>query len=427
MSRERQRFMAIGVVALVILSLTTPFAGAATKRAAKAKPASATAGDVILARVGNAVVTRADYESRMAELPPQYKGQFTTPEQKRQFVDRLLEEKVWTEVALRAKVDQRPEIKKQLENYRRDTLIRTYLGEAMQKAPPPSDSLIAQYYETHPQEFMTEDQVQVRQIQVADEKTAKKAKEELDKGGDFAALAAKYSTDAVTKDKGGDLGPVTKSGYFGSLGRQPALAESAFAAPLNVTRGPIKSALGYHLIQVTAKTPAHPRPLEEVKPVILRQLTQQTNQDFYQASLAQAKANLGVKVDEAAIDATINAKKSAVEMFRDAGEVPGVDDRLNAYREVVTSYPESEYAPQALFMVGFVESEEKKDYDQAEVAFKELLQKYPKSELVSSAQWMLENMRSDKTPEFDLPGDLGKASEHDSPQHANPGQAVSKP
>ena len=114
-------------------------------------------------------------------------------------------------------------------------------------------------------------------------------------------------------------------------------------------------------------------------------------------------------------------------MFRDAGEVPSVDDRLNAYREVVTSYPESEYAPQALFMVGFVESEEKKDYDQAEVAFKELLEKYPKSELVSSAQWMLENMRSDKTPEFDLPGDLGKASEHDSPQHANPGQAVSKP
>jgi hypothetical protein len=105
-----------------------------------------------------------------------------------------------------------------------------------------------------------------------------------------------------------------------------------------------------------------------------------------------------------------------VELFHDAGEIPGADERVAAYRAVVDQYPTSEYAPQALFMVGFVESEEKRDYDHAEGAFKELLEKYPKSELVSSAQWMLDNMRSDKTPNFDLPGDLGKASDHDSPE-----------
>ena len=141
-------------------------------------------------------------------------------------------------------------------------------------------------------------------------------------------------------------------------------------------------------------------------------LTNQTNADFYQQSLTRARANVGIKRNEAAIDAAVNAKKSAVEMFRDAGEVPNVDERIAAYRNVVNSYPESEYAPQALFMVGFVESEEKRDYDQAEKAFKELLAKYPSSELTSSAQWMLENMRSDKTPDFELPGDLGKASDH---------------
>ena len=149
--------------------------------------------------------------------------------------------------------------------------------------------------------------------------------------------------------------------------------------------------------------------------VIVRQLTQQANQDYYQASLEAQKRELHLKVDTMAVNAVVNAKKSAVEMFRDAGEVPGADERIAAYRAVVESYPESEYAPQALFMVGFVESEEKRAYDQAEGAFKELLAKYPKSELISSAQWMLDNMRSDKTPNFDLPGDLGKASEHDSP------------
>ena len=130
----------------------------------------------------------------------------------------------------------------------------------MAKAPPPSDSLVSAYYEAHAQEFTAEEQVTVRHIQVADEKTAEKVKKELAKGGDFAALAKQYSTDTVTKEKGGDLGAVTKSGFFGSLGRQPALAESAFAAPEHAVRGPIKTGLGWHLFEVTGRTPAKPRP-----------------------------------------------------------------------------------------------------------------------------------------------------------------------
>ena len=74
-------------------------------------------------------------------------------------------------------------------------------------------------------------------------------------------------------------------------------------------------------------------------------------------------------------------------------------------------------------MMGFVESEEKRDYDKAEEAFKGLIAKYPRSELVPSAQWMIENMRSDKTPDFDLPGGMGKASEHDA-SHRTPADAT---
>ncbi|HVQ23942.1 MAG TPA: hypothetical protein VMV01_02145, partial [Planctomycetota bacterium] len=55
---------------------------------------------------------------------------------------------------------------------------------------------------------------------------------------------------------------------------------------------------------------------------------------------------------------------------------------------------------QALFMVGFINSEEKKDYDTAEKVFRELLQKYPKSELAASAQWMVDHMRTDEVPDF---------------------------
>ena len=251
-------------------------------------------------------------------------------------------------------------------------------------------------------------------FQVKDEKAAKEVRKELDKkGADFAALAKKYSTDAVTKEKGGELGPVGRSGFFGSLGQQRALADTAFAAPLNTVIGPIKTALGFQFIEVTEKIAPHPRPFDEVKAVIQRQFSQTAQQGFYKESLAAERVALGVKVDSANVDAIVNEQKSAVDMFREAGEMASTEERVATYRRLVELYPDSEYAPQALFMVGFVESEEKRDYDEAEEAFKQLLAKYPKSELASSAQWMIDNMRSDKTPDFDLPGGMGEASAHD--------------
>ncbi|MEO6461973.1 MAG: peptidyl-prolyl cis-trans isomerase [Candidatus Eisenbacteria bacterium] len=416
MRRALTLMTACGLVAAFALGPLTAGTQAQT-RTRTARTTTKKAADPaqqVLARVGKTKITRADYDARLEQLPAQFKGQVSTPEQKKAFLDRLIEERIWLETAVAAGVEKRPDVQSQIANTRRDLLIRTYLGEAMAQAPQPSDSAIAAYYEAHQAEYMAEEQAKVRHIQVKDEKAAKQVRKELARSGaDFVALAKKYSVDPVTKDRGGDLGPVTRSAMFGSLGRHPALAESAFAAPVGVVRGPIKTGLGWHFLEVTEKIPATARPLDSVRSTISQQLAQEGNQGFYQQSLEKAKADLGVRLEQAAIDSLINARKSAVDMFREAGEQAGPDDRIRAYRRVVELYPDNEYAPQALFMVGFVESEEKKNYDQAQAAFNELVAKYPSSELAQSAKWMLENMRSDKTPEFELPGDMGPASGKD--------------
>jgi len=73
---------------------------------------------------------------------------------------------------------------------------------------------------------------------------------------------------------------------------------------------------------------------------------------------------------------------------------------LDAYRKVVSTFPEADIAPQAQFMVGFIYSEELKNYDEAEKAFRDLLQRYPRSELAASAQWMVDHMRTEEAPNF---------------------------
>ena len=85
------------------------------------------------------------------------------------------------------------------------------------------------------------------------------ARARLDRGADFAALARELSDDRDTAKNGGDLGLLTRGSTF------PELEEAAFEAPLNEVIGPVATAAGYHLIQVTARRPAGPSPLAEVR------------------------------------------------------------------------------------------------------------------------------------------------------------------
>jgi outer membrane protein assembly factor BamD (BamD/ComL family) len=74
--------------------------------------------------------------------------------------------------------------------------------------------------------------------------------------------------------------------------------------------------------------------------------------------------------------------------------------RINYYRKLVEFYPENQYAPQALFMIGFVYAEELKDFVQARRTFNELIGEYPDNEVVESAKWMIDNM-ANPHPKFE--------------------------
>jgi outer membrane protein assembly factor BamD (BamD/ComL family) len=137
-----------------------------------------------------------------------------------------------------------------------------------------------------------------------------------------------------------------------------------------------------------------------VRSFIVRQLGQERTQSYYQDQLTRLKSQFKVSPDSSAIKHWLSAKKSARDLFQEAQAAGDTEARIAAYRKVVDEYPDADVTPQALFMVGFIQSEEKKNYDAAEKVFRELLQRFPKSELAASAQWMVEHMRTDEVPDF---------------------------
>lgn len=144
-----------------------------------------------------------------------------------------------------------------------------------------SDAEVQAYYNAHQADYKTEEMVQTRHILInaptgSDAKTdaAAKAKAEdvlkqAQAGGNFADLAKKYSDDKQSAVNGGEI-PL-----MATAGLDPAYGKAAMALNPGQTSGLVKSAFGYHIIQLEKKQAAGVKPLADVKDSIVQVLEQQ--------------------------------------------------------------------------------------------------------------------------------------------------------
>jgi peptidyl-prolyl cis-trans isomerase D len=96
---------------------------------------------------------------------------------------------------------------------------------------------------------------------------AEKVLQEIKAGGDFAALAKKYSEDEASAKLGGDLD------FFAKGKMTPEFDAVAFALQPGQVSDVVKTQYGYEIIKVTDKKPASTRTLDEVRPQIVDQLS----------------------------------------------------------------------------------------------------------------------------------------------------------
>lgn len=146
-----------------------------------------------------------------------------------------------------------------------------------------TDDEISTYFEDNKDTFAQAEQVEASHILVEDEKTAKKVAKELAAGGDYAKLAAEYSTDTETADNGGSLG------YFGKGDMVEEFEDVAFNLDKNKVSDPVKTEYGYHIIKVTGKKEAKKANLEDSKEVIKETLLSERLQEEYPVWLAEVK------------------------------------------------------------------------------------------------------------------------------------------
>jgi len=111
----------------------------------------------------------------------------------------------------------------------------------------------------------------------------------LAKGEKFDALARQYSEDPGSKERGGDLGFVSR----GSL--VPEFEKVAFTLKAGEVSAPVKTQFGYHVILVAEHKPARQATFDQVKEQIRGQLAQQKQEATFQTWLQAERKQATIK------------------------------------------------------------------------------------------------------------------------------------
>lgn len=163
-----------------------------------------------------------------------------------------------------------------------------------------TDEELQKYYDGHKDDFMRPERVTAAHLVLAFPPNAKdedkkkleeKCKalfEEIKKGTKFEDAVKANSTDAATKDKGGDLGVVEKGKH------SPAFDAAVFSAKEGDVTPPFSDEDGWHLVKITKREEKSAAPLadvkEDVKKKVLESKADKLAMDDAKAVQAEAKS-----------------------------------------------------------------------------------------------------------------------------------------
>jgi parvulin-like peptidyl-prolyl isomerase len=167
-------------------------------------------------------------------------------------------------------------------------LLTTQIQELIaKKAPPPSGSEIADYYDTSKDaQYTTPESRDVRVVVNKDKAKAEAAKADLEKDDSPASwkkVAAKFSEDPTTKAKGGLQPALTEE----LLASQEELKSAIFGNPSGVVVGPVSVSGKFFVVEVVKLNAAKVKALGEVSAEIKTQLTQQLAQAVFTEFVAE--------------------------------------------------------------------------------------------------------------------------------------------
>ena len=246
---KKRSFVAAAILALAALGTST-------------NPSFAQ-DDKVVAKVNGNTITEADMRFANAEIGAQL-GDIPENVKRRALAEYLIDNALFAEAAVAAKIAADPAFEEQMQYVRRRLLREQYFEKQLKGAISEADA--KKIYDQRVAQLKSEDEVAARHILVDNEEKAKELLAKIKAGGDFAALAKENSADTGSKEQGGLLG------YFGRGQMVPEFEKAAFTMTKGQVSEPVKTNFGWHIIKLEDRRRKPPPSFDEVKETILNSL-----------------------------------------------------------------------------------------------------------------------------------------------------------
>jgi peptidyl-prolyl cis-trans isomerase C len=213
-------------------------------------------GSVVVARIDGHEILIADVRDAIQALPEQYRNLpmetlFTA------MVDQLIDRHLMVARARALNLGDDLEVKRTLRQLESRVLEQTYLRRIVEGRV--TDEAVRRRYERDKDTLSGGKKVRARHILVKTRDEAMAILREISRGKDFATLAREKSI-GPSKTQGGDLGFFTREAML------PAFSNVAFSLKKGeVSRAPVQTQYGWHVIKVEDIQEAGPPPLDDVK------------------------------------------------------------------------------------------------------------------------------------------------------------------
>ena len=208
-------------------------------------------------------------------------GRPITPDVEAQIKEEVIAREIFMQEAQKRGLDATPEYKVQIELARQTILIRELFAE-FQKTSAVTDADVQAEYD----KFVAANggkEYRARHILVETKAQADAILASLKKNGKFEDIAKKQSKDPGSGANGGDLDWAAPGNYVKEF------SDAMVALNKGQVSAPVQSQFGFHIIRLDDVREAQLPKLEDVKPQISQQLTQQRMAAFQQELRAKAK------------------------------------------------------------------------------------------------------------------------------------------
>jgi hypothetical protein len=249
--------------------------------------------ETVIAVVGDHKITDVMLEKRMAEFAPALRARYSSPEGKKEFLEKLVEEKVLLYAGKVKGYDKDPEIQERIEQYLSNLYRGRIYMEVSKEIPSKIDQQkLKEYYDSHINEFMTPPMVRLRRLVTDTEEKAKRALQELKRGVPFERVLQKYCTDKSLVERKGDTNYLRKGGIY-----PPELNEPAFALqkPGDIS-DIIKTSRGWEIIQLIDKKEPEPEDFLAAIPKIRQKIIMDLRNEMVERTLDEIRTKVGVEI-----------------------------------------------------------------------------------------------------------------------------------